>query len=122
VLRKPVMLLAASLFLVSCGCTDSSATPDSLVTVNGAVRLYGGAAVLVHGHVRAALNGAPGVGERVTARAAGGAAASVTAGSDGRFVLRLRPGRYVFGPCGPAEPIEIGPGKKQQVVLRCYVP
>jgi hypothetical protein len=122
VLNKAVMLLVASLFLVSCGCTDSIVTPNSLVTVHGAVRLYGGAAVLVHGQVRAALNGAPGVGERVTARAAGGAAASVTSGSDGRFVLRLRPGRYVFGPCGPAEPIEIGPAKEQKVVRPCYVP
>jgi hypothetical protein len=122
VLRKAVVVLAAALCPVSTGCTDSSATGNSLVTVNGVVRLYGGPAVLMRGQAKTALTGASGVGQRVTARAAGGAVASVTAGSDGRVVLRLRPGTYEFGPCAPAERIEIGPGKKQQLVLRCYVP
>jgi hypothetical protein len=131
VLRTTVVLLAATLAVLHTGCTHSTSGAKSLatvrpanplVTVTGTVRLYGGPVHLVHGQVNMPLDGAPGAGQRVTARGPDGTATGVTTGSEGRFALRLTPGTYVFSSCGPAERISVRPGTGQQVVLRCNVP
>jgi len=120
--RTTAVALLVGIGLVGCA-SDRVATTTARATgtVTGRLGIFGGPLNPATGQMAADNN--PGRGMTITATASDGRVARVTTGSDGRFTLRLSPGRYVIASrCGPGVSATVTAGESTVVALRCDVP